>query len=141
VYTDDQAFVIYTFFQLLITYLGGERSLLLILHGRPPVSHPFPFNIFFAPMDVSDPWTLLTLKRGVLRMSLLTILGAGIVINGSSSNGAILIDLEYVQVKPLLVVATIVLKATGTYQEGRFAWDSGYTYISVVYNTSICWSL
>jgi hypothetical protein len=59
--------VIYTFFQLLITYLGGERSLLLILHGRPPVPHPFPFNILFAPMDVSDPWTLLTLKRGVLR--------------------------------------------------------------------------
>jgi hypothetical protein len=48
---------------------------------------------------------------------------------------------EYVQVKPLLVVATVILKATGTYQEGRFASDSGYTYISIVYNTSICLSL
>ena len=64
-----QAFVIYTFFQLLITYLGGERSLLIILHGRPPIPHPFPFNLFLAPMDVSDPWTLLNLKRGVLRAS------------------------------------------------------------------------
>lgn len=48
---------------------------------------------------------------------------------------------EYVQVKPLLVVATAILKATGTYREGRFAGDSGYTYISIVYNTSICLSL
>jgi hypothetical protein len=48
---------------------------------------------------------------------------------------------EYVQIKPLLVIATVILKATGTSQEGRFAWDSGYTYISVVYNTSICLSL
>lgn len=48
---------------------------------------------------------------------------------------------EYVQIKPVLVLATVILKATGTYQEGNFAWDSGYTYISTVYNTSICLSL
>ena len=64
---EEQAFVIYTFFQLLITYLGGERSLLIILHGRPPIPHPFPVNLFLRPMDVSDPWVLLNLKRGVLR--------------------------------------------------------------------------
>lgn len=67
----SQAFVIYVFLQLLITYLGGERSLLITLHGRPPIPHPFPFNWFMSPMDVSDPWTLLKLKRGVLRKSLL----------------------------------------------------------------------
>lgn len=109
-----EAFVIYTFLQLLITYLGGERSLLIILHGRPPIPHPFPVNLFLRPMDVSDPWTLLNLKRGVL---------------------------QYVQIKPLLVVATVILKATGTYKEGSFAADSGYTYVSVVYNISICLSL
>ncbi|OWZ63867.1 hypothetical protein AYX14_06623 [Cryptococcus neoformans] len=109
-----EAFVIYTFLQLLITYLGGERSLLIILHGRPPIPHPFPVNIFLQPMDVSDPWVLLNLKRGVL---------------------------QYVQVKPLLVLATVALKATGTYQEGRFAVDSGYTYVSIAYNISICLSL
>lgn len=48
---------------------------------------------------------------------------------------------EYVQIKPVLVIATVILKATGTYREGKFAADSGYTYISVVYNTSICLSL
>ena len=65
----QQAFVIYTFLQLLITYLGGERSLLIILHGRPPIPHPFPVSLFLSPMDVSDPWVLLNLKRGVLRES------------------------------------------------------------------------
>ncbi|KAK6907299.1 hypothetical protein I204_03782 [Kwoniella mangroviensis CBS 8886] len=109
-----EAFVIYTFLQLLITYLGGERSLLILLHGRPPIPHPFPVSLFLRPMDVSDPWSLLSLKRGVL---------------------------QYVQVKPLLVLATIILKLTGKYREGDFAIDSGYTYISIVYNTSICLSL
>ncbi|WWC87838.1 uncharacterized protein L201_002732 [Kwoniella dendrophila CBS 6074] len=109
-----EAFVIYTFLQLLITYLGGERSLLILLHGRPPIPHPFPVSLFLRPMDVSDPWSLLSLKRGVL---------------------------QYVQVKPLLVLATVILKVTGKYREGDFAIDSGYTYISIVYNTSICLSL
>ena len=65
--------MIYTFFQLLITYLGGERSLLIILHGRHPIPHPFPVNLILRPMDVSDPWTLLNLKRGVLRESLMVV--------------------------------------------------------------------
>jgi len=125
--------VIYTFLQLLITYLGGERSLLIILHGRPPIPHPFPVNIFLKPMDVSDPWTLLNLKRGVLRMS--TFPGQASYLRLDAD------EIEYVQIKPMLVIATIILKATGTYREGRFAGDSGYTYVSVIYNTSICLSL
>lgn len=70
-----QGFVIYTFLQLLITYLGGERDLLLRLRGRPPIPHTFPVNIFLPPMDPSDPWTLLNLKRGVLRASAKYTLG------------------------------------------------------------------
>jgi len=53
----------------------------------------------------------------------------------------IMLIVEYVQIKPILVIVTIISKATGTYREGKFAPDSGYTYVSVVYNTSICLSL
>ncbi|TXT10945.1 hypothetical protein VHUM_01696 [Vanrija humicola] len=109
-----EAFVIYAFLQLLITYLGGERDLLLRLRGRPPIPHPFPVSIFLRPMDPSDPWTLLNLKRGVL---------------------------QYVQIKPLLVLTTAIMKATNTYHEGDFKLSSGYTWVTVVYNISISLSL
>jgi hypothetical protein len=42
-----------------------------------------------------------------------------------------------VQIKPILAVITLILKATGYYNEGEFRWDSGYLYVSVVYNFSI----
>jgi Organic solute transporter Ostalpha len=48
---------------------------------------------------------------------------------------------EYVQVKPILAVATLILKAAGKFNEGDLRADSGYLYVSIVYNTSICLSL
>jgi len=62
-----QAFVIYCFFVLLVSYLGGERSLLILLHGRPPKDPVFPISLFKKEIDVSDPYTFLFLKRGILR--------------------------------------------------------------------------
>ena len=64
-----EAFVIYCFFDLLVAYLGGERSLLINLDGRPPKYPVFPGNLFWREVDVSDPYTFLFLKRGVLRKS------------------------------------------------------------------------
>ncbi|KAG1732895.1 DUF300-domain-containing protein [Suillus paluster] len=101
-----EAFVIYCFFVLLLDYLGGERSLLIRLHGRPPIPAIFP--------DVSDPYTFLFIKRGIL---------------------------QYVQVKPALAIASLIMKATGTYHEGDFRARSGYLYVSIVYNVSICLAL
>jgi len=62
-----QAFVIYCFFVLLLDYLGGERSLLILLHGRPPIQAVFPVNLWRNDIDSSDPYTFLFLKRGILR--------------------------------------------------------------------------
>ncbi|KAG9220153.1 hypothetical protein CCMSSC00406_0007152 [Pleurotus cornucopiae] len=109
-----EAFVIYCFFVLLLLYLGGERSLLILLHGRPPKEPIFPASIFQREIDVSDPYTFLFLKRGIL---------------------------QYVQVKPALALATVVLKAVGKFNEGSFRVDSGYLYVSIVYNVSICLAL
>lgn len=48
---------------------------------------------------------------------------------------------EYVQVKPMLALASLIMKATGTYNEGDFRARSGYLYVSIVYNISICLAL
>lgn len=109
-----EAFVIYCFFVLLLDYLGGERALLIMLHGRPPKDPVFPANLFQRELDVSDPFTFLFLKRGIL---------------------------QYVQVKPILAIVTVILKLANAYNEGSFRSDSGYLYISVIYNTSICLAL
>lgn len=109
-----EAFVIYCFFVLLLSYLGGERSLLILMHGRPPKDPPFPVNFFKREIDVSDPYTFLFLKRGIL---------------------------QYVQVKPILAITTMILKVLNKYNEGNLRANSGYLYISIVYNFSICLSL
>jgi hypothetical protein len=109
-----EAFTIYTFFNLLINFLGGERSLILMMMGRPPVPHLWPLNHVFAKVDISDPHTFLQIKRGIL---------------------------QYIYVKPLLAVATVVCKATGTWKEGTLALDSGYAWSGLIYNVSIFWSL
>jgi len=49
--------------------------------------------------------------------------------------------IEYVQVKPILAAATLILKAVGKYNEGDFRANSGYLYVSIIYNISICLSL
>ncbi|KAF9788497.1 organic solute transporter Ostalpha-domain-containing protein [Thelephora terrestris] len=109
-----EAFVIYCFFQLLVGYMGGERSLLILLHGRPPKDAVFPFTLLRRELDLSDPHVFLFMKRGVL---------------------------QYVQIKPILAIVTLILKALGKYNEGDLAARSGYLYVSIVYNFSICLSL
>ncbi|CAG8494868.1 13789_t:CDS:2 [Acaulospora morrowiae] len=87
-----EAFVIYCFFNLLINYLGGERALLILLHGRPPTPHLFPVNIFIRNIDIGDPYAFLFLKRGIL---------------------------QYVYLKPILAVVTMILKWSENYGEGH----------------------
>lgn len=49
--------------------------------------------------------------------------------------------LEYVQLKPILALVTLVLKLAGKYGDGQFESNTGYTYVSVVYNFSVTLSL
>lgn len=105
-----EAFTIYTFLQLLINFLGGERSLIIMMHGRAPKSHPWPLNLCFSKVDISDPHTFLAIKRGIL---------------------------QYAYLKPILAVATIIMKSTNTYQEGYIGVGSGYFWSGLIYNISI----
>src|SRR5271156_3855398 len=109
-----EAFTIYTFLQLLINFLGGERSLIVMMHGRPPISHPWPISIWCPKVDISDPHTFLAIKRGIL---------------------------QYAYLKPLLSIATIIMKLSGTYQEGSLAATSGYLWVGILYNLSVSLSL
>ncbi|QSZ34037.1 hypothetical protein DSL72_005617 [Monilinia vaccinii-corymbosi] len=109
-----QAFTIYTFFQLLINFLGGERALIIMMHGREPVHHLWPLNHVFPKVDISDPHTFLAVKRGIL---------------------------QYAWLKPLLGLSAIIMKATGVYEEGTIALSSGYMWSGIVYNISVTLSL
>ncbi len=71
-------------------------------------------NYCLGKVDVSDPHTFLAIKRGIL---------------------------QYAWLKPLLGIATIVMKATNTYQEGYVGLRSGYFWSGIVYNISITLSL
>ncbi|PHH83518.1 hypothetical protein CDD82_69 [Ophiocordyceps australis] len=109
-----EAFTIVTFFQLLLNYLGGERSIIIMTHGRAPVHHLWPLNHVLPKVDISDPHTFLSIKRGIL---------------------------QYAWLKPFLALATIIMKATGTYQEGYIGLTSGYLWSGIIYNISVTLSL
>jgi hypothetical protein len=85
-----------------------------MMHGRAPVNHPWPLNHCFSKVDISDPHTFLTIKRGIL---------------------------QYAWLKPILGIATIIMKATDTYKEGYLGLDSGYLWCGILYNVSVTLSL
>lgn len=88
--------------------------MVLTTMGRAPKSHPFPFNHCFSKVDISDPYTFLSIKRGIL---------------------------QYVWLKPILCFLIVVMKATGTYQQNYIGLKSGYMWLGIIYNISISVSL
>lgn len=62
-----EAFVIYSFFTMLINYLDGERSILVNFEGRLSTHHIWPLRLFWKPLDMSDPETFLFIRKGVLQ--------------------------------------------------------------------------
>ncbi|EAU38082.1 conserved hypothetical protein [Aspergillus terreus NIH2624] len=101
-------------YELLINFLGGERALIIMTHGRPPVQHAWPLNHCLPKVDISDPQTFLAVKRGIL---------------------------QYTWLKPVLAAASIIMKATDTYQEGYLGLNSGYLWTGIIYNISVTVSL
>src|SRR5262245_55735785 len=83
-------------------------------HGRAPVEHLWPLHRVLPKVDISDPHTFLAIKRGIL---------------------------QYAWLKPILSLATIIMKAVGTYQEGYIGLNSGYFWSGIIYNISVTVSL
>ncbi|KAL0086648.1 organic solute transporter Ostalpha-domain-containing protein [Phycomyces blakesleeanus] len=109
-----EAFVLYAFFNLLLSKFGGERALFAKLHSRPPSKNVFPGSLWSREIFVGDPYTFLFVKRSIL---------------------------QFVYLKPILAILTMILKATGNFTEGEVSWSSSYFYITFIYNLSVCQSL
>ena len=109
-----EAFVLYTFFQLLVNYLGGERALLwLFTERRTTVEHLYPLKWCLSPVDLgtSPPKSYVLIKRGIL---------------------------QYVVVKSLLTVLTLILEAVTLFDNGNLSPRRGYFWVTIFYNISIC---
>lgn len=68
----------------------------------------------FPKVDISDPYTFLAIKRGIL---------------------------QYTWLKPILALVAIILKASNTYEEGYLGLTSGYLWVGLIYNLSVTISL
>jgi hypothetical protein len=86
----------------------------MLLHGRGMQEHVPPFNYIFPKVDISNPRTFLWIKRGIL---------------------------QYTVLKPFLALATIIMKATHTFEDGYIGLTSGYFWSGLLYNLSVTISL
>jgi len=107
-----EAFVIYSFVEMLIEWSGGEKHLLEALEKHPKMHHMFPFN--FLPHFKTDRKFLYRCKRVVL---------------------------QYVFVKPLMAALAIVLDEMDLYDEGNFSVERGYLYITIINNLSVTFAM
>ncbi|EER33538.1 hypothetical protein CTRG_02356 [Candida tropicalis MYA-3404] len=109
-----EAFVIYTFFSLLTDMLGGERQIIIMTSGRPPVPHPGFLKYILPKLDISDPRTLLIIKRGIL---------------------------QYVWLKPVICFSVLFFEMIGWYDVNDLSVKSIYFWLTLIYNASVTLSL
>ena len=109
-----EAYVIYLFFSLLVSYLAagapeGEEVVVRLLAKLPPMKHPFPFGACLPPIEMGASF-LRSVKRSIM---------------------------AFCALKPLLTVLACALQTAGCYDAGHFDLSKGYVYISLALNTSI----
>ncbi|KAJ3693033.1 hypothetical protein LUZ60_012128 [Juncus effusus] len=124
-----EAFAMYCFERYLIACLGGEERTIKVMEAETEydsstplleydyeygfVKHPFPLNCF-----VRD-WYL-----------------------GQEFYHAVKIGIvQYMILKPICAVLSILLELVGLYGEGKFEWKYGYPYLAVVLNFSQTYAL
>lgn len=109
-----EAFVIYTFYKLLVLMLGGERKIILMTVNKPRTSHPFPNSLILPKVNISDPQHFLTIKRCIL---------------------------QYVWMKPLLYLIISITTLLGVYDVNDISTRSVFVWLSIFYNLSVTISL
>ncbi|RUS73309.1 hypothetical protein EGW08_018920, partial [Elysia chlorotica] len=108
-----EAFVIYSFLSLCYEYLGGEGAIMSEIRGKPIQSSFSTCTCCFAGRQ----YTI-----GFLRFCKQA-------------------TLQFCFIKPVMAVLTLLLQAFGFYKDGNFAPDSGYLYITIIYNISVSLAL
>ncbi|KAG9476976.1 hypothetical protein GDO78_002388, partial [Eleutherodactylus coqui] len=108
-----EAFVIYSFLSLCFEYLGGESAIMAEIRGKPIASSCFYGTCCLQGMSYSI---------GFLRFCKQA-------------------TLQFCIVKPIMAVVTIILQAFGKYHDGDFNAQSGYLYITIIYNFSVSMAL
>ncbi|XP_064610492.1 transmembrane protein 184B-like [Liolophura sinensis] len=108
-----EAFVIYNFLSLCYEYLGGESSIMSEIRGKPIQSSWFYCTCCLAGRQ----YTI-----GFLRFCKQA-------------------TLQFCIIKPVMAIITLILQAFGHYKDGNFSPQSGYLYITIIYNVSISLAL
>ncbi|XP_029432530.1 transmembrane protein 184A [Rhinatrema bivittatum] len=108
-----EAFVIYSFLSLCFEYLGGESAIMSEIRGKPIKSSCLYGTCCLQGMSYSI---------GFLRFCKQAML-------------------QFCIVKPIMALVTIVLQAYGKYHDGDFNVQSGYLYITIIYNFSVSLAL
>jgi hypothetical protein len=103
-----EAYVLYCFLALMIGFLGGEDSLAYLLSQKAPIKLPFPLSR----MDPVQPGhrMLMILKIAVL---------------------------QFVLIKPVLAMCTLLAEMFHHYEEGSFAPSGVYFWVTLFDNVSI----
>lgn len=108
-----EAFVIYNFLSLCYEYLGGESNIMSEIRGKP-IQQSFWYGTCCL--------TGKTYTIGFLRFCKQA-------------------TLQFCAVKPLMSVITLILQPFGKYSDGDWRPDSGYLYITIIYNISVSLAL
>ncbi|GAQ82047.1 hypothetical protein KFL_000980340 [Klebsormidium nitens] len=108
-----EAYVIYSFFEYLLAYVGGETRLGEEIELKPQVEHVFPFSLALKPWRMGQTFVK-NCKVGVH---------------------------NYVVVQPILTMTALFCEWGGYYGEGSFNPQKAYVYLTFVYNVSQIWAL
>lgn len=108
-----EAFVIYNFLSLCYEYLGGESNIMAEIRGQPIKS-----SYLYGTCCLQGK----SYSIGFLRFCKQA-------------------TLQFCAVKPLMSVITLILQPFGKYSDGDWRPDSGYLYITIIYNISVTLAL
>lgn len=108
-----EAFVIYNFLSLCYEYLGGEGNIMSEIRGKPIRS-----SWYYCTCCLSGHTYTIEFLRFCKQATL-----------------------QFCAVKPVMAFVTIILQSQGLYSDGDWSAQSGYLYVTIIYNVSITLAL